>query len=83
MDFGDPFIFEFQNALLELATKTINQYFSSLLILAGIVGTLELLKRIAKDSLPLVIITRLAELFAILFVLYLLIYKLEQFKATF
>lgn len=79
----DSFISDFQKELSLLAIRVINQYFTSLLLFAGILGTLELLKRIAKDSIPLNIIIRLFELFVILYMILLTINKLELLKFSF
>lgn len=63
----DSFIFDFQKALSSLALKVINQGFASFLLLVGVLGTIGLLKKIAKDSIPLNIIIGLFELFVIVY----------------
>ncbi len=63
----EDFIRDFQNELFRIYVQLLHQYFTGLLMLASIIGTLELLKKIAKDSFVLTIIVRLVELVALIY----------------
>lgn len=79
----EDFLYTFQSDMIGIFHKILNQQFNSLLIFAGIIGCLELLRTVSKNNFGLTLVTRIVELLIIYYLFTVLMNKINSLNYIF